>query len=122
FVGRDALVREKERGPQWALVGLEIDWVELEALYDEYGLPPHLGATAWRTAVPVYDEKGQVGRATSGTWSPILKKNLAMASVEAAHSAVGASLRIEHTVEYHRRTLTARVVERPFFNPERKRS
>ncbi|HEV8336009.1 MAG TPA: aminomethyltransferase family protein [Candidatus Polarisedimenticolia bacterium] len=122
FVGQQALKAEKERGSKWAMVGLEISWEELERLYEEHALPPHLPATAWRTAVPVYDGRRQIGRATSGTWSPMLKKNLALATVEARYAEPGTRFQIEHTAEYERRTVTATVVKRPFFDPERKRA
>ncbi|HVE14511.1 MAG TPA: aminomethyltransferase family protein [Elusimicrobiota bacterium] len=122
FIGQAPLKAEKERGSKWALVGLEIDWLELEALFLEAGLPPGISASAWRTAVPVFDQNmEQVGQATSGAWSPILKKNLALATVLSEHAAVGTKLRIEATVEYKRQSVTATVVEKPFFNPERKR-
>lgn len=122
FIGQAALRAEKARGSRWALVGLDISWEELEEIYDDHGLPPSLPATAWRTPIPVYDGGRQVGRATSGTWSPILKKNLALATVESRYEALGTRLRIEQTVEYERRTVTATVVKRPFFDPERKRA
>jgi aminomethyltransferase len=122
FLGQEALRREKTSGSRWALVGLEISWEELEALYEEHGLPPHLPATAWRTAVPVYDGERQIGRATSGSWSPLLKQNLALASVEEKYSRLGTNIRIEHTAEFERRTVTAKVVARPFFDPERKKA
>lgn len=122
FVGQAALRAEQARGPAWSLVGLEMSWEELERLYDRYQLPPHLAATAWRTAVPVFEGGRQVGQATSGTWSPILKKSLALASVRTEHAAIGTALAIEHTVEYERRAVACRVVDRPFFDPERKRT
>jgi len=122
FLGQAALREEKRRGSARALVGLQIDWEELERLYEEAGLPPALPACAWRSAVPVYHGSRHVGRATSGTWSPTLKKNLALASVEARFADPGTVLSIEATVEYERRTVPARVVPRPFFDPERKRA
>jgi aminomethyltransferase len=122
FLGQAALRREKQQGSVWALVGLVIDWEELEALYDAFGLPPHLPTSAWRSAVPVYRHGQQVGQATSGTWSPILKQNLALASVRTTHAAEGTELRIEVTVEYERRTVKAVVTRTPFFDPERKRT
>jgi aminomethyltransferase len=122
FLGRDALRREKGKGARWALIGLVVDWVELEDLYDSFGLPPQLPGHAWRTAVPVYDDGSQVGQATSGSWSPILKQNLALASVHAAHAVPGKRLQIEVTVEYQRRRVSATVTDTPFFDPERKRS
>jgi aminomethyltransferase len=122
FIGQEALRREQREGSRWAMVGLEISWEEMEALYEVHGLPPHLPAAAWRTPVPVYDGERQIGRATSGSWSPLLKQNLALASVESRFSEPGTRVQIEHTAEYERRTITARVVTRPFFNPERKRA
>jgi aminomethyltransferase len=107
----------------WRLVGLQYDWEEYEALHAEFGLPPQVPAGAWRSAVPLYDFAGaQVGQATSGAWSPLLKKNLALASVRAAHAEPGTRLRVEVTVEYQRRQVAAQVVELPFFDPERKRA
>ncbi len=111
-----------KRGPLWHLVGLEVSWEELEALYSSFNLPPSLPATARRDALPVYDEEGrQVGQATSHTWSPILKKYLAIASVRPGSEAKGKKLQIEHTVEYERRKVTATVAPVPFYDPERKR-
>jgi len=70
----------------------------------------------------VYDEEGrQVGQATSHTWSPLLKKYLAIASVHRGNEAKGLKLQIEHTVEYERRKVTATVASLPFYDPERKR-
>ena len=123
FVGQAALRREHERGSVWALVGLAYDWDEYEALFAEFGLPPHVPGGAWRTATPVYDSGGrQVGQATSGAWSPTLKKNLALASVRAEHREPGTRLQVEVTAEYQRRTISATVTPTPFFDPERKRA
>lgn len=123
FIGREAILGERKRKPRWKLVGLEVDWDALEALYDSYDLPPGLPADAWRTAVPIYEAGGrrQLGQATSGTWSPILKKNLALATLDARFAAPGTEVAIEHTVEYCRHTLPARVAERPFYDPPQKR-
>ncbi|MCB9787681.1 MAG: aminomethyl transferase family protein [Deltaproteobacteria bacterium] len=122
FVGQAALRREAERGSAWAFVGLVIDWPALERLCDSYGLPPQLPGAAWRTAVPLFRDGRQIGRATSGTWSPILKKNLALATVEAAFAAPGSVVDIETTVEWARHLLPATVAPTPFFDPPRKRS
>jgi aminomethyltransferase len=123
FMGREALVREKKNGPSRLFVGLDIDWDEHEALFREHSLPPEIHPGGWRDGVPVYDMSGRfIGQATSGAWSPILKKNLALATVEAAHGKVGTKVRFEVTVEYERRTVTATVVDKPFFDPERKRA
>jgi aminomethyltransferase len=122
FIGRDAIAAEMKRGPVWHLVGLEVSWEELEALYAGFNLPPSLPATARRDALPIYAEDGrQVGQATSHTWSPLLKKYLAIASVRPGSEAKGTKLQIEHTVEYERRKVTATVAPIPFYDPERKR-
>ena len=122
FIGRDALEAERRRGSAWALVGLEVAWEALEALYESFSLPPSLPATARRDGLPVYDEEGrQVGKVTSHTWSPILKKYIALTSVEARYASPGTVLQMEHTVEFERRKVPATVVKTPFFDPPRKR-
>jgi aminomethyltransferase len=122
FVGRDALAVEAARGPTWQFVGIEVDWDSLEELYAEVGLPPRLPTVAWRTSVPVYVDGAQVGYATSGSWSPLLKKYIALAHVESRHAKQGTDVTMEVTVEHHRKRARAKVVQLPFFNPERKRA
>lgn len=123
FIGQRALTAERERGSEWGFVGLEIDWDEFERLHQRIGLPPQLPPGAWRNAVPVYSTRGgQIGQATSGAWSPILKRNLALATVEAAFASVGTRVLIEATVDYRRHRVSAIVAKTPFFDPERKRS
>jgi aminomethyltransferase len=104
------------------LVGLELDWDEQEALYAKHGLPVQVAAGAWRAGMPVYAGEGsrQIGKATSGTWSPIIKKNLALASVKNEYAQPGTKLKIEYTVEYQRETVAAVVAPMPFYNPEHK--
>jgi aminomethyltransferase len=121
FVGRRALEREQERGgPPRRLVGLELEWEPLEALYASRGLTPMLEPAASRAPLPLYARSRQIGKATSTTWSPILKKVVALASVGAEHSALGTRIEIEWTVEARRNRMPATVVELPFFNPPRK--
>ena len=120
-IGRDALAHELRQGSAWQLVGLEIPWEPLEELYMEAGLMPELPTVAWREPVPVYAGGRQVGRATSGCWSTTLKKYLALASVETAHARPGIELGMEITVDYAREQAPARVVQLPFFRPDRMR-
>jgi aminomethyltransferase len=123
FVGQTALRREAEAGgPPRRLVGLDLDWVELERLYAAQDLTPALSSMAWRQQVPVYSGGRQVGRATSGTWSPGLKKNIALACVEARHEAIGGTLEMEWTVEGRRGRVGATVVGLPFYDPPQKRA
>jgi aminomethyltransferase len=123
FNGQAALAAEKKAGPRRLLVGLAVDWDDYERLFARHGLPPEVPPGAWRSPVPVYSSRGkQVGQATSGAWSPILKTNLALATVRADYGAIGTELMMEITVEYERRRAAARVVKKPFFDPERKKA
>ena len=74
------------------------------------------------TKPKVYAEGVQVGYATSGCWSPLLKRYIALAHLEARYAAPGTGLWMEVTVEHRRRQAAARVVPTPFFNPARKRA
>jgi glycine cleavage system T protein (aminomethyltransferase) len=120
FIGREALEEENRRGPKRLLMGLDIQWIDVERLFDAIGLAPQVPSTASRTAVPVYRGGLQVGKATSTTWSPTLKKMIALASLEREHAAAGTELQMELTVEAVRHKVRATVKELPFFNPPRK--
>lgn len=120
FVGRAALADERRGGPARRIVGLEVDWPSVERLYEAAGLAPQVGATASRVAVPVFKGGRQVGRATTTTWSPVLKKLIALATVAAPHFAIGTRLDFEVTVEAVRHRVPATVVRTPFFSPPRK--
>lgn len=122
FVGKSALAEEARRGPQWQFVGLEIEWDALERLYAEVGLAPRLPTAAWRASVPVYAGGDQAGYATSGGWSPLLKKYIALAHLRSRFAAPGARVEMEVTVEHRRKRAAARVVKKPFFDPGRKRA
>jgi aminomethyltransferase len=120
FVGQQALRREHAEGPRRQIVGLQIDWPSVERIYDNAGLPPTVGATASRTPVPVYRGSKQVGKATTTTWSPVLKKMIALATIDRPHFADGTTLDMELTVEAVRHRVPVKVVPTPFFNPPRK--
>lgn len=122
FLGQAALLAERERGPAWNMAGLVIDWEQLEALFEAEGLPPSLPTAAWRGGLPVYADGRQVGRATSGVFSPTLKQNLAIGQIEAAYGNLGRVLEIEATVEHKRHRVAATVTNRPFYDPPHKRS
>jgi aminomethyltransferase len=120
FVGQKALIEEQRRGHVREIVGLEINWTEVEKLYEDVGLPPAVSPIASRIAVPVYKDGTQVGKATSSTWSPTLKKMIALATVKREFTKPGTKLQIEITVEAIRHRVGASVVKTPFFNPKRK--
>ncbi len=120
FIGRAALEEEKRLRPKRLLMGLDINWDDVERLYDAIGLAPQVSSTTSRVPVPVYRGGLQVGKATSTTWSPTLKKMIALASISREHAAAGTELQMELTVEAVRHKVRAITRELPFFNPARK--
>jgi aminomethyltransferase len=119
FIGQQALRMEKERGSPWSIIGLEIDWVDLERLYDQVNLPPQVTGRASRVPVPIYKGGQQIGQVTSSTFSPLLKKYIGLGTVRSSYAAVGSQVEIEVTVEYSRERGRATIVKTPFFNPPR---
>ena len=123
FVGRLALEREaRAGGPSRRLVGLQLDWYDIEGLYDAQGLPPAISPTVDRSPVPVFAGGRQVGRVTSHGWSPILKQAIALASVGPQYEPLGTKVWVEWTVEGRRGRVAATVVELPFLDLPRKRA
>ena len=123
FVGRLALEREaRAGGPARRLVGLQLEWDDIEGLYSARGLPPAISPTVDRSPVPVFAGSRQVGRATSLGWSPILKQAIALASVPPQYEAVDTRLTVEWTVEGRRGQVGARVVGLPFLDLPRRRA
>jgi aminomethyltransferase len=122
FVGQQALRHAQAQGPARRVVGLEIDWDDFERIYERFELPPHLATETSREGVPLYRGGRQVGYATSRTWSPLLKKYLALATLESDLAEQGSELEIEVTCEYERQRARARVTPTPFFDPQRKKA
>ena len=148
FVGRRALWEEQQRGPEWTLLGVEVDWPSLEAAFGRWRLSPSLAGRASRSAVPLYEHKGeyssssipepkrgepapypsrgregkQVGYAVSHTFSPLLKRYIGLATVAADYARIGRAVQVEVTIEHTRQAVDARLVSLPFFNPARKRA
>ncbi len=120
FIGQKALREESERGSAKQIVGLEIDWTEVEGRYEAVGLPPAVSPIASRVAVPVFAGGKQIGKATSTTWSPVLKKMIALATVQSDFAKTGSKIEVEITVEAVRHRVPATVVKTPFFNPKHK--
>ena len=122
FIGKQALQREVAGGSEWEFMGIEIQWSELENHYRNVGLAPGLPSTAWRTSTPLYYNQEQVGYATSGAWSPILKRYIALAHIKSPFAKEGTVLDFELKVEHYRKLTPAQIVKTPFFDPKRKRS
>jgi aminomethyltransferase len=70
----------------------------------------------------VYRHGNQIGKATSTTWSPTLKKLIALATLKREFTKPGTVLEFEITVEAVRHRVPATVTMTPFFNPPRKTS
>lgn len=121
FVGRKALLAEKENGSTIQFVGLEIDHREFERQHHELGLTVPYPFMAWRAVIPLYVDGSQVGYATSGVWSPTLKKYLAFGHVQPKYAQPGSVVTIDLTVDRYRRPFNAKVTKLPFFNPPRKK-
>ncbi len=122
FVGREALLAERKRGPEHFLVGIETSIREIGRLFALEGLAPEVLSEVNRDGVPVYSGGEQVGRATSLCWSPLLKRQIALATVNRGFEEPGTPLDVEVTVECTRHRAPSRVAPLPFFDPPRKRA
>ncbi|HEX5938647.1 MAG TPA: aminomethyltransferase family protein [Actinomycetota bacterium] len=123
FTGERALLAERAAGgPARRLVGLELDWDTIEAMYARHGLAPQISPYVHRDPVPVYREGTQVGRATSITWGPTIKKMVGFGSLDRGLAQVGTRVSVEWTVESERGKVGATVVPMPFLDLDRKRT
>ena len=120
FIGRQSLINEAKKGAARRIVGIEIDWTEVERHFEAVGLPPSVSPIASRVAVPVYSNGDQIGKATSTTWSPLLKKMIALATLKRDFVRPGTKIEVEITVEAVRHRVSARVAKTPFYNPKHK--
>jgi aminomethyltransferase len=94
FVGRDALVRQKEQGLKRRLAGFDLD-----------------GRRVPRHDMAIETQGRAVGKVTSGTFSPSLERPIGMGYVESSFAQTGAALEIKAGEA----RLPARVVSRPFY-------
>ena len=123
FNGKRALQAELAAGgPPRRLVGLELEWAGIEGLFAKHDLAPAVSPMVHRDPVPVYKEGKQVGRATSITWGPTIKKMVGFGSVDKRFEQPGTRLSVEWSVEGERGKVAATVVPMPFLDLERKRS
>jgi aminomethyltransferase len=102
FVGRDALLERRDH-PQRVLVGLELEGNEPAA----HGDCVHVG-------------RHQVGVVTSGTRSPLLKKNIALCRMNARYGALGTEVEVGK-LDGHQKRIPATVVRFPFYDPDKTR-
>ena len=94
FLGRACLVKQKEQGVRRTLVGFEM--ADRQIARDGY---------------PVLLGSQPIGRVTSGSPAPFLKKNIGMAYVPLASSAIGTEI----SVEIRGKPAPARIVPTPFY-------
>jgi len=102
FIGRDALVRGKEH-PQRTLVGLELT-----------------GDDPAGSGDPIMVGRQQVGTVTSGTRSPILRKNIALGWMAVEHAEIGTQVEVGK-MDGHQKRLPATVVRFPHYDPDKER-
>jgi aminomethyltransferase len=102
FVGRAAL-EERKAHPQRALVGLELAGNEPA----QHGDCVHVG-------------RSQVGVVTSGTRSPVLRKNIALCRIAVQHSEIGTTVEVGK-LDGHQKRIPATVVRFPFYDPDKTR-
>lgn len=99
FIGKQALIQQKEKGLTRKLVGIEMI---------DRGIPRH--------GYPVYKGDQLIGEVTTGTQSPTLKRNIGLALINAEF----AGLESEVEVEIRGKRLKATVVPTPFYKKEKK--
>jgi aminomethyltransferase len=102
FVGRSAL-EEREAHPQRVLAGLELEGNETAGHGDH-----------------VYVGRQRVGVVTSGTRSPILKKNIALCRMAVQYQELGSAVEVGKLDGLQKR-IPATVVRIPFYDPEKTR-
>ena len=123
FIGKRALMDEVAAGgPANRLVGLELDLNVFEDAYLDLGYPIEHPLRAWRHVTPLTRKGETIGRATSGTFSPLLKRSIALGFLPVKHAEVGSTVGIEWQIEETRQTIPATVVPLPFLDLPRKRS
>ena len=122
FIGREALVNEKQNDAGWSFVGVEFEWSDLEEVFNSVDLPPQVAGRASRDPIPIYKWGEQIGQVTSRVFSPMLKKYIGLATVQRSTANLHDTVEVEVTVEYSRRRVRAKLVKPQFFNPTRKRA
>ena len=122
FVGLEALRDSNQNGPPRQIVGLEVNLTDYEYLFMRLGLAPQFPIAAWRGSVPLYEDDRQVGHASTGAWSPVLKKYIALATVDREFALPETRIELGITVEHKRKNVSTKVVKLPFFDPPRKRA
>ena len=101
FIGKAALKEMQQQGVSRQQIGLEIGGEPL----------PGPNTQFW----PVEVNGEVIGKVTSAVYSPRLKKNIALAMVASAHSAVGTTCDVQLVGE----TRSGTIVPKPFYDPKK---
>jgi aminomethyltransferase len=94
FIGRQALLKIKENGPFRKLIGFEAE-----------------GKMFPRHGFRIVKEGREIGRVTSGTFSPSLERGIGMGYVAAEQTKVGT----EFEIDIRGKLIPGRVVKTPFY-------
>ena len=123
FIGKKALVKEKqnENATSFKFVGVEIDWVTMEANYEKVGLPPQVSSAPCRDITPMYKDSRQVGRLTSKCYSPLIKKYMGLGIIEKQYASEGSVIDVEIMVDNERKVTKGTVHKLPFYSSPLKR-
>ena len=120
FVGRHALVEERQRGPARTLMGLEISWRDIVSLYEKIGAPPEISRRISWTRYPLSHEGHHVGHASSVCWSPMLRKMISLCQVRTDLARAGTALSMEWHAESESGDIGVTVVDIPFIEDKRR--
>jgi aminomethyltransferase len=122
FIGRRAIENEiKEGRSRWKTVGIMVDWLAWDGLYNERGLVPPKDHTPEHGGMMIYDDKLQrIGYTPSFVYSPMLQRHIGIARVRPEHATPGSEVGLEVTIDHRYDVVRANVTRLPFFNPPRK--
>ena len=121
FIGRDALLAERQQGVRRNLVGLSLDWNAIVARYMDEGVLPDIAAHPRWYPLPVVQDGQDIGRATSVTWSPRLKQLIGFGVVDNQVAVPGQRVTVQWVDARGqlRCDIAATVVDMPFVKIQR---
>jgi aminomethyltransferase len=122
FIGRPAIERERAEGTsRWKMVGLVVDWLEYDTLYNEARLIPpkdHIPVTEEFMLYDADDER--VGYATSFMYSPMLQRHIALARLRPDMAATGTRVDLEVKINHRYHRVGAYAARLPLYKPDHK--
>ena len=109
FNGRQALLRDKEQGPEYTLVKLDIEG-------NKPAEESHLYSNKRCTR--------EIGYVTSAMWSPVVKANIALAMIKTEHlkGGIWAEIYYNKELRHYSKVVRCRLQDKPFWAPSRARA